>query len=39
MEQDQLKAFLQTIITETEKNNITTMKEMIHYLANQMQKA
>lgn len=39
MEQDQLKALLETIIMETEKNNITTINEMIHYLVDEMQKA
>jgi len=39
MEQDQLKRLLLTIITEAEKNNITTINEMIHYLANGMQEA
>lgn len=38
MEQEKLKVLFKKIINETEKNNITTLQEMIHHLANEMQK-
>jgi len=39
MEQEKLKRVLQNMIDETEKHNITSIKDMIQLLALEMKKA
>ncbi len=38
MEQEKLKALFKKVINETENNNMMTIQEIIHHLANEMQK-